>query len=126
MLYMAFDTPNRLPGFWLNFKDAKQGVQVAGTSDPSTCLSSLSLEPTRLSQLTGDTKYYDAISRVTDFLERTQTSTSLPGMWPKLLNFRDEQAGDGTDFTLSGLADSLYEYLPKMAILLGGRWFIIV
>lgn len=121
MLYMAFDTPNRLPGFWLNFADARAGSQLAGTNDPSACPSSLSLEFTRLSQLTADPKYYDAISRVTDFLERTQNTTTLPGMWPKLLNFRDEQAGSGTDYTLGALADSLYEYLPKMAILLAGR-----
>jgi mannosyl-oligosaccharide alpha-1,2-mannosidase len=30
MLYMAFDTPNRIPGFWLNFEDARTGTQVAG------------------------------------------------------------------------------------------------
>lgn len=30
MLYMAFDTPNRTPGFWLTFEDAKAGRQVAG------------------------------------------------------------------------------------------------
>ncbi|KAK4171401.1 family 47 putative glycoside hydrolase [Triangularia setosa] len=121
MLYMAFDTPNRLPGFWLNFDDAKKGAQIAGTNDPSACPTSLSLEFTRLSQLTGDPKFYDAASRVTDFLERTQTSSRLPGMWPKLINFRDETVDQEIGFTLGALADSLYEYLPKMAILLGRR-----
>ncbi|KAK0721264.1 glycoside hydrolase [Apiosordaria backusii] len=121
MLYMAFDTPNRLPGFWLNFDDAKNGAQIAGTNDPSACPASLSLEFTRLSQLTGDPKFYDAVSRVTDFLERTQASSRLPGMWPKLMNFRDETVDHEIGFTLGALSDSLYEYLPKMAILLGGR-----
>ncbi len=34
MLYMAFDTPNRLPGFWLSFEDALSGAQVAGYVPP--------------------------------------------------------------------------------------------
>ncbi|KAK1756787.1 family 47 putative glycoside hydrolase [Echria macrotheca] len=122
MLYMAFDTPNRLPGFWLDFEDAKQGRQLAGTSDPSASPTSLSLEFTRLSQLTGDAKFYDAVSRVTDFLERTQNSSKLPGIWPKLINFREESVAEESGFTLGALADSLYEYLPKMDALLGGLY----
>ncbi|AEO65097.1 087370f7-07de-420c-a5bf-ba3c0a36ffff [Thermothielavioides terrestris] len=121
MLYMAFDTPNRIPGFWLNFQNAKQGLQTAGTNDPSASPCSLSLEFTRLSLLTGDAKFYDAVARISDFLERTQSQSKLPGMWPKLINFHDETVDDDNGFTLGALADSLYEYLPKMAALLGGR-----
>ncbi len=120
MLYMAFDTPNRMPGFWINFEDAKNGRQLAGTTDPSASPCSLALEFTRLSQLTGDPKFYDAISRISDFLARTQGQSKLPGMWPKLINFNQELVIDG-GFTMGALADSLYEYLPKMAALLGGR-----
>ncbi|PHH70443.1 hypothetical protein CDD82_7104 [Ophiocordyceps australis] len=119
MLYHGFDTPNRLPGFWLNFEEARAGELVAGVSDPSASPASLCLEFTRLSQLTGDSKFYDATDRVTRFLERIQNETMLPGMWPTVLDFRNEQASD-THFTLGALADSLYEYLPKMHALLGG------
>ncbi|KGQ08240.1 Endoplasmic reticulum mannosyl-oligosaccharide 1,2-alpha-mannosidase [Beauveria bassiana D1-5] len=73
----------------------------------------------RLSQLTGDPKYYDATDRVTRFLERVQNDTLLPGMWPTVLDFQHEEARD-SQFTLGALADSLYEYLPKMNALLGG------
>jgi mannosyl-oligosaccharide alpha-1,2-mannosidase len=121
MLYMAFDTPNRLPGFWLNFEDAKRGRQTAGTNDPSASPCSLSLEFTRLAQLTGDAKFYDAISRINDFLERTQNQSKLPGMWPTTINFHDERVDGEIGFTLGALADSLYEYLPKMAALLDSR-----
>ncbi|KAK3684162.1 glycoside hydrolase [Podospora appendiculata] len=121
MLYMAFDTPNRLPGFWLDFEKAKQGVQVAGSNDPAAAPCSLSLEFTRLAQLTGDSKYFDAVSRVTDFLEQAQGASKLPGMWPKLINFRDERVDAEIGFTLGALSDSLYEYLPKMALLLDGQ-----
>lgn len=119
MLYVAFDTPNRLPGFWLNFENARTGKQVAGVHDPSASPSSLVMEFTKLSQLTGDPKFYDATDRVTQFLVRIQNDTRLPGMWPLCLNFQNEQAGDNT-FSLGALADSLYEYLPKMHALLGG------
>ncbi|KAK3321264.1 glycoside hydrolase family 47 protein [Cercophora scortea] len=121
MLYMAFDTPNRLPGFWLDFDKAKQGVQVAGFNDPAAAPCSLSLEFTRLAQLTGDSKYFDAVSRVTDFLEQAQGASKLPGMWPKLINFRDERVDTEIGFTIGALSDSLYEYLPKMALLLNGQ-----
>lgn len=120
MLYVAFDTPNRLPGFWINFQDALDGRQVAGVHDPSASPSSLSMEFTKLSQLTGDPKWYDATDRVTRFLERVQNHTALPGMWPTALDFQHEEAYDNS-FSLGALADSLYEYLPKMSALLGGR-----
>ncbi|KAL0941175.1 uncharacterized protein CTRU02_203938 [Colletotrichum truncatum] len=120
MLYLGFDTPNRLPGFWVNFEDAKKGTQLAGTHDPSASPGSLSMEFTRLSQLTGDPKYFDAVDRIVRFLEKSQFKSRLPGMWPKMINFREETVDD-TSFTLGALADSLYEYLPKMFALLGGQ-----
>jgi mannosyl-oligosaccharide alpha-1,2-mannosidase len=119
MLYLGFDTPNRMPGFWLNFDNVVMGNQFAGTKDPSACPASLCLEFTRLSQLTGDPKFYAATDHVTRFLERTQQDTLLPGMWPTQLDFRNEEVKDSS-FTLGALADSLYEYLPKMHALLGG------
>jgi mannosyl-oligosaccharide alpha-1,2-mannosidase len=91
MLYKAFDTPNRLPGFWLNFEEARKGVQVAGVNDPSASPASLCLEFTRLSQITGDPKFYDATDRVTRFLEDVQDTTRLPGMWPVTLNFQSSK-----------------------------------
>lgn len=38
------------------------------------------LDFTRLSQITGDQKYYDAAQRVMAILERQQDSTKLAGM----------------------------------------------
>ncbi|KZL80615.1 glycosyl hydrolase family 47 [Colletotrichum incanum] len=120
MLYMGFDTPNRIPGFWMNFEDAKKGTQLAGSHDPSASPCSLSLEFTHLSQLTGDMKYFDAVNRITRFLERTQYQSKLPGMWPRMINFQEERVDTDNRFSLGALADSLYEYLPKMYTLLGG------
>lgn len=119
MLYIGFDTPNRMPPFWLNFEEARDGMMVAGRSDASAAPTSLCVEFTRLSQITGDPKFYDATDRITRFVERIQNETSLPGMWPVVLDFRSERAIDYR-FTLGAQADSLYEYLPKMYALLGG------
>ena len=71
--------------------------------------------------MTGDDKYYDAIERMRQLLERTQEQSLLPGMWPTMVNFREGTVRGDNSFSLGALADSLYEYLPKMAILLSGR-----
>jgi mannosyl-oligosaccharide alpha-1,2-mannosidase len=86
-------------------------------------LGSLQLEFTRLAQITGSHKYFDAVQRVMDELEKWQMKTSLPGMWPAMVNaqqFNKSIAiGSPSDnskelFTLGALADSTYEYLPKV------------
>lgn len=83
-------------------------------------LGSLNLEFTRLSQLTDDPKYFDAIQRITDFLDAAQNETKLPGLWPVTVDAKELQFPDGR-FTVGGMADSTYEYLPKEHILLGGQ-----
>ncbi|KAK7750299.1 hypothetical protein SLS62_007816 [Diatrype stigma] len=128
MLYAAFDTPNRMPPFWLDFDKAKRGLLQAGDHDPSASVASSSLEFTRLAQLTKDNKYYDAIDRVTRLLEQTQNITKLPGMWPTFFDMKidienpegpNSFTSDGS-FTLGAQADSLYESLPKMHAMIGG------
>ena len=49
-------------------------------------IGSLSVEFTRLSQLTGEDRYYDAIAQITDELEKMQTETKMPGLWPKMID----------------------------------------
>ncbi|KAF3020104.1 hypothetical protein E8E14_005303 [Neopestalotiopsis sp. 37M] len=120
MLYAAFDTPNHMPPFWLDFQKAKDGTLIPGTHDPSASLTSAGLEFTRLSQLTGNDKYYDAIDRVSRFLDKTQYETRLPGLWPTFLDMRSQDITSEPEFTLGALADSLYEYLPKMFAITGG------
>ncbi|KAL2757091.1 glycoside hydrolase family 47 protein [Sodiomyces alcalophilus JCM 7366] len=121
LLYMAFDTPNRLPAHWANLNNMRAGTQMAGDHDPSAATGTLALEFAHLSQLTGDPKYFDAIDRVTRVLQRTQHQSLLPGMWPRLVDFRNERVDTDNAFTLGAMAGSLYEYLPKMHALLGGR-----
>jgi mannosyl-oligosaccharide alpha-1,2-mannosidase len=120
MLYTAFDTPNRMPiSRWDWENGALDGYQQADTQSLSAELGSLSLEFTRLSQLTGDAKYYDAVQRITNILEIHQNRTNLPGLFPVLISPHLEEF-DGETFTFGGMSDSLYEYLPKEHLLLGG------
>lgn len=83
-------------------------------------LGSLNLEFTRLSQLTNDSKYFDAIQRITDNMEKAQKKTSVPGLWPVMVNAEDMEFTDSR-YTVGGMADSTYEYLPKEHMLLGAR-----
>lgn len=95
--------------------------QVAARRALVSEIGSLSLEFTRLSQLTGDPKYYDAIQRISDVLEKHQDSTKLPGMWPITVDMMTPSFVDDTTFTLGAMSDSLYEYFPKQYLLLGGQ-----
>ena len=81
-LYRAFDTETGIPVPYYRWEQhgseklaGENGVIVAQ-------IGSLSLEFIRLSQVTGDAKYADAIQKITDQLENTQNHTTLPGMWP--------------------------------------------
>ena len=46
-------------------------------------IGSLSVEFTRLAQITKEAKYYDAIARITNEFEIWQNNTRIPGLWPK-------------------------------------------
>lgn len=63
ILYAGFETPNHMPPFWLDFENAKRGQLVADDHQISAAVGSFTLEFSRLSQITGDSKYYDAITR---------------------------------------------------------------
>ncbi|KAJ2969394.1 hypothetical protein NUW58_g9998 [Xylaria curta] len=120
MLYMAFDTPTRMPSSRLDFDKAKKGELRPGSHESSASVASSALEFTRLARLTGDDKYYDAINRITRLLDQTQNSTKLPGIWPTFFDLENLVLDQEKEFTLGSLAASLYELLPKMEALLGG------
>lgn len=73
-----------------------------------------------MSQLTGDPKYFDAIQRITDNLESGQNNTKIPGLWPMFVDADNMRFNDHR-FTIGGMADSTYEYLPKEHMLLGAQ-----
>lgn len=120
MLYNGFDTPLRMPSNAFHFEKAKAGNLELSVRESLAHVGSLSLEFTRLSQLTGDPKYFDAIERIRGRMQETQTQSKLPGMWPVQIDTTNGFGVGGDKFTMGSMADSTYEYLPKMYILLGG------
>jgi mannosyl-oligosaccharide alpha-1,2-mannosidase len=120
LLYAGFNTENGMPVDFIQFERAKTGLglevepQVVSAS-PGT----ITLEFSRLSQITGDDKYYAAVSQVMQVFYRDQEETQLPGMWPMHVSMSNKDVVTGYQFTIGGNADSLYEYLPKASVLLG-------
>ena len=88
--------------------------QEAGSGTLVAEIGSLSLEFTRLAQLSGETKFFDAVQRISNMFEQQQPLTKLPGMWPVVVNAKDGDFTGDSGFTLGAMADSVYEYLPKV------------
>ncbi|KAL2022383.1 hypothetical protein VTK56DRAFT_5450 [Thermocarpiscus australiensis] len=121
MLYVAFDTPNRMPLTRWDSRAAAWGLaQLADEHVLLAEIGSFSLEFIRLSLLTGDPKWYDAVQRIIEALHGQQQASRLPGMWPVVVNARKQEFGNHMDYTIGAMADSLYEYLPKTHALAGG------
>lgn len=84
VLMSIFDTPNRMPILYYQWRptfstNKRRASEHANTAE----LGSLSMEFTRLAQITNDDRYYDAIARITNALyEWQQRGTSLDGLFP--------------------------------------------
>ncbi|KAL8784445.1 MAG: hypothetical protein Q9213_003968 [Squamulea squamosa] len=84
VLMGAFDTPNRMPMTYYLWKPTfASQPHRAKTRVVLAEIGSLSVEFTRLAQITKETKYYDAIARITDEFEKWQDNTKIPGLWPR-------------------------------------------
>lgn len=121
MLFAGFNTANRMPVDFFSMEESKsgEGLVVEGqviNAGPGT----LTMEFTRLSQVTGDPKYYTAVSHMMSVFEAGQGQTALPGMWPTTISMLTMDVVHGSGFTLGAGADSTYEYVTKMYPLLGG------
>ncbi|KAK6349852.1 hypothetical protein TWF696_006115 [Orbilia brochopaga] len=87
ILYNAFDTPNRMPVLYFQWQpDQVARKHRAGKQARMAELGSMSVEFTRLAQITGENKYYDAIQRITDNFEDFLQKTTFPGFWPQTLD----------------------------------------
>ncbi|PLN83821.1 glycoside hydrolase [Aspergillus taichungensis] len=131
MIYASFDTPTRMP---ITRWNPHAALAAAESADPTDAryqqfaaengiiaeLASSSLEFTRLSQLTGDMRYYDAIARITDALDAQQSQTLIPGLWPVGIDVATPDLTTGNTFSFGAMADSAFEYLAKTHQLLAG------
>ncbi|ROV90940.1 hypothetical protein VPNG_10093 [Cytospora leucostoma] len=122
MLYAGFNTANRMPVDFFDMRQSKLGAGLeveegVVSASPGTLL----LEFTRLSQVTGDPKYYSAVAPIAELFRAGQNGTLLPGLWPQWVSMRRGDVVSGADFSIGSGADSLYEYIVKMHAMLGGR-----
>ncbi|KAF4589268.1 class I alpha-mannosidase 1A [Ophiocordyceps camponoti-floridani] len=87
ILMGIFDTPNRMPVLYYQWKpEYASQPHMAGQVGMAE-LATLSLEFTRLAQLTSQHKYYDAVARITNALEAMQKEgTLIPGLFPESLD----------------------------------------
>jgi len=113
---------NRLPITRWNWKNALNGLPQEPTGRAVAAeVGSLCLEFTRLAQITGDMRFYDVVDRISERLDVQQDDSAIPGLWPVWLDTGSGNFSQGSDFTIAALTDSMFEYLPKMHALLGGR-----
>ncbi|KAG8157852.1 hypothetical protein KVR01_012514 [Diaporthe batatas] len=122
MLFAGFNTRSRMPVdfFDMGQSQSGKGLEVEGgvvAASPGTLL----LEFTRLTQLTGDPKYYGAIAPIADLFHAGQNQTNIPGIWPQWVSMSTPDVVSGYFFSLGSGADSLFEYTVKMHVLLGGH-----
>ncbi|KAK9374932.1 glycoside hydrolase [Lipomyces chichibuensis] len=83
LLLGAFDTPNGMPVLFYDPQLAHRDLKLrAGKHMVLAQFASLSLEFTRLAQLTGNQVYYSVIQRVMDQAEASLSSSPIPGLWP--------------------------------------------
>ncbi|QPC79645.1 hypothetical protein HYE68_010397 [Fusarium pseudograminearum] len=87
ILMGIFDTPNRMPLLYYRWREPYASQPHRAGTVGIAELATLSLEFTRLAQLTGTAKYYDAIDRITDALVDMQAAgTEIPGLFPERIN----------------------------------------
>lgn len=87
ILMSIFDTANRMPILYYQWRsDYGEQPRRAGRVGLAE-LATLSMEFTRLAQLTGKANYYDAIDRITQGLvEMQERGTLMPGLFPESLD----------------------------------------
>ncbi|KAI9788195.1 MAG: hypothetical protein M1816_007047 [Peltula sp. TS41687] len=83
ILMSAFDTPNHMPVTYYRWRPVYASMPLRASSKVVMSeMGSLSVEFTRLAQITKEPRYYDAVARITNEFEAWQNNTRLPGMWP--------------------------------------------
>lgn len=104
-LYGAFNTESGIPVPYYWWEREVDGLLTGDNGVLVAQIASLSLELIRLSQITGNPKYADAVQKVTDQLDNMQTKSSLPGMWPSQVDCKGPKLAFSTSsYTLGAFA----------------------
>ncbi|KAM0460699.1 hypothetical protein ACHAO4_001489 [Trichoderma viride] len=108
ILMGIFDTPNRMPVLYYQWQPEYVSQSHRAGSVGIAELGTLSMEFTRLAQLTSEMKYYDAVDRITDALVDLQSrGTAIPGLFPENLD------ASGCNHTATALRDQLSKAAQK-------------
>ncbi|KLU85055.1 hypothetical protein MAPG_04087 [Magnaporthiopsis poae ATCC 64411] len=125
VLMSVFDTPNRMPVLYYNWmpeyaSQPRRASAAAGVAE----LGTMSMEFTRLAQLTGEDRYYDAIARITNAFEEWQNrGTALDGIFPQRVDAtgcnRTAPAMTSLDLSTVDDAESKEKKLGTRAVIQG-------
>ncbi|UKZ87138.1 uncharacterized protein TrAFT101_002947 [Trichoderma asperellum] len=108
ILMGIFDTPNRMPILYYQWQPEYASQPHRAGSVGIAELGTLSMEFTRLAQLTSEMKYYDAVDRITDALIDLQSrGTAIPGLFPENLD------ASGCNHTATAIRDQLSKAAQK-------------
>ena len=106
----SFDTPSGIPYSDVNLKTRK-GHAPKWSPDSSTSeVTTIQLEFRDLSRITGNTKYEDAVNKVTKHVHGLSKTN---GLVPIFINANNGQFRSYSTITLGARGDSYYEYLLK-------------
>lgn len=122
LLYAALDNEDHLPPRHITFEALEAGKGRPEAQASVAELAGMTLEFTRLSQLTDDPKYYDVVNRITHRLASSQNRTLIPGLWPTHVDTR--QSGfrvDGDTFNFGADSAPLYRLLVDQHVFLQGQ-----
>lgn len=87
LLIGAFDTPNHMPLTYFKWEDDFQRIKYRADQGALTAeIGSFTVEFTRLSQLSGDPKFYDAVARITDKIYEFLPKSVIPWVLPQTLD----------------------------------------
>ena len=126
LLIRAFNTTNGMPCSHCHLASDLPDEQFEPVNDAALAdVGSLTLEFSRLSQITGDNKYIHTIDWLSNIFANAQNDSSIPGLFPERLD-TTSIGPDGNlvhkswTYSLGALSDSSYEYLVKSHALMGG------
>lgn len=125
LLHSAFNTWNGMPCSHCAL--VRNPTETFGPSSniAMAAQGSLYLEFARLAQITEDARYMKSVLQLTDAFARTQNDSTIPGLWPELVDassvdgFGRHFAGGSFTYSVGALSDSAYEYLVKGHLMLG-------
>ncbi|KAF4464877.1 mannosyl-oligosaccharide alpha-12-mannosidase [Fusarium albosuccineum] len=108
ILMGVFDTPNRMPLLHYRWRPPYSSQPHRASTVGIAELATLSMEFTRLAQITGNDKYYDAVARITNALVKMQEDgTDIPGLFPERID------ASGCNKTAATLKSTLSEEAQK-------------